>query len=97
MLETLCERTGTSRSQLIGAGVGIPGPIDHRTNMVIRGAILPEWVDLDIDAHLRRALDLPVFIDNDSNLGALAQITWGEHQECANLCFLKIGGGIGTG
>ena len=97
MLETLCERTGTSRSQLIGAGIGIPGPIDHRTNMVIRGAILPEWVDLDIDARLRQALDLPVFIDNDSNLGALAQITWGEHQECANLCFLKIGSGIGTG
>ncbi|GAA1498547.1 ROK family transcriptional regulator [Paeniglutamicibacter kerguelensis] len=97
MLEALCERTNTSRSQLIGAGIGIPGPIDHRTNMVIRGAILPEWVDLDIDALLRRALDLPVFIDNDSNLGALAQITWGEHQECANLCFLKIGGGIGSG
>ncbi|MFF5794169.1 ROK family protein [Paeniglutamicibacter sp. NPDC012692] len=97
MLETLCERTGTSHSQLIGAGIGIPGPIDHRTNMVIRGAILPEWVDLDIDARLRQALDLPVFIDNDSNLGALAQITWGEHQECANLCFLKIGSGIGTG
>ncbi|MFJ6418786.1 ROK family protein [Paeniglutamicibacter sp. NPDC091659] len=97
MLESLCERTGTSRSQLIGAGIGIPGPIDHRTNMVIRGAILPDWVDLDIDARLRRALDLPVFIDNDSNLGALAQITWGEHQECADLCFLKIGSGIGTG
>lgn len=97
LLETLCQRTGTDRSQLIGAGVGIPGPIDHRTNTVVRGAILPEWVDLDIDAHLRRALEIPVFIDNDSNLGALAQVTWGEHRECANLCFLKIGGGIGTG
>ncbi len=97
LLETLCRRTGTDRSQLIGAGVGIPGPIDHRTNTVVRGAILPEWVDLDIDAHLRRALEIPVFIDNDSNLGALAQVTWGEHRECANLCFLKIGGGIGTG
>lgn len=97
MLETLCTRTGTVRSQLVGAGVGIPGPIDHRTKTVIRGAILPEWVDVNIDARLREALDLPVFIDNDSNLGALAQITWGEHQECANLCFLKIGGGIGSG
>ncbi|MGL3807990.1 ROK family transcriptional regulator [Paeniglutamicibacter sp. R2-26] len=97
ILESLCERTGTARSQLIGAGIGIPGPIDHRTNMVVRGAILPEWVDIDIEARLRQALDLPVFIDNDSNLGALAQITWGEHQECAHLCFLKIGSGIGTG
>lgn len=97
MLATLCARNGIERSQLAGAGVGIPGPIDHRTNTVVRGAILPEWVDLDIDAHLRRALQIPVLIDNDSNLGALAQVTWGEHRESANLCFLKIGGGIGSG
>lgn len=97
ILDELCAKNGIARSQLAGAGIGIPGPIDHRTKTVVRGAILPEWVDLDINSYLQEALGLPVYIDNDSNIGALAQVTWGEHQEVANLCFLKIGGGIGSG
>ena len=97
MLTEACERTGTNPRQLLGAGIGVPGPIDHRNNMVINGAILPEWVGIDIAGQLRSALGIPVMIDNDSNLGALAQITWGEHQTCTNLCFLKIGSGIGSG
>ncbi|MBV1780916.1 ROK family transcriptional regulator [Paeniglutamicibacter sp. ABSL32-1] len=97
MLRKLREELGIEHGQLLGAGIGIPGPIDHRTMTVIRGAILPEWVGIDIESQLQAALDLPVFIDNDANLGALAQITWGEHQVCPNLCFLKIGSGIGSG
>lgn len=97
MLQKLGADLGIEHAQLLGAGIGIPGPIDHRSMTVIRGAILPEWVGIDIESQLHEALDLPVFIDNDSNLGALAQITWGEHHLCANLCFLKIGSGIGSG
>ena len=97
MLADACERTGIKQQQMLGAGVGVPGPIDHRTNKVIHGAILPEWVGIDVAGQLRDGLGIPVLIDNDANLGALAQITWGEHQACENLCFLKIGSGIGSG
>ena len=97
MLKKLCTNLGVDHAQLLGAGIGIPGPIDHRTMTVIRGAILPQWVGINIESQLQAALNLPVFIDNDANLGALAQVTWGEHQESSNLCFLKIGSGIGAG
>lgn len=97
MLAEVCRRTGIKQQELLGAGVGVPGPIDHRTNMVIHGAILPQWVGVDVAGQLRNALGIAVMIDNDANLGALAQITWGEHQACENLCFLKIGSGIGSG
>ena len=89
--------SGISRSDVIGAGVGVPGPIDHRTGTVIRGAILPEWVGVNIVARLEEALGMPVFADNDANLGALAQVTWGEHSAVRDLVFLKIGSGIGAG
>lgn len=97
MLEEVLSEAGISRSNLIGAGIGVPGPIDHGTGTVIRGAILPEWVGLNIVAQLEQALDLPVFADNDANLGALAEVTWGEHRACRDLVFLKIGSGIGAG
>lgn len=97
MLSKLLAATGIDRNAVVGAGVGVPGPIDHRTGTVIRGAILPEWVGLDIVSQLEAALSLPVFADNDANLGALAQITWGEHLQAKDLVFLKIGSGIGAG
>lgn len=97
MLADLLTESGIERSQVKGAGVGVPGPIDHRTGTVIRGAILPEWVGVNIVARLQEALDMPIFADNDANLGALAQITWGEHRATRDLVFLKIGSGIGAG
>ncbi len=97
MLESLLAESGIARSQVTGAGVGVPGPIDHRTGTVIRGAILPEWVGVDIVSQLEQALRMPVFADNDANLGALAQVTWGEHRTVRDLMFLKIGSGIGAG
>lgn len=97
ILEELLAESGTPRSQVMGAGIGVPGPIDHRTGTVIRGAILPEWVGVDIVREFEQALKMPVFADNDANLGALAQITWGGHHGVRDLVFLKIGSGIGAG
>ncbi|MFP3631671.1 hypothetical protein SB776_34245, partial [Burkholderia sp. SIMBA_045] len=48
LLDTLLENNGISRSAVVGAGAGIPGPIDRRTGTVAQGAILPEWVGIDI-------------------------------------------------
>jgi predicted NBD/HSP70 family sugar kinase len=97
LLEELLAEKGIARSMLMGAGAGIPGPIDRRTGKVIQGAILPEWVGINLHERLKSALDLPVFIENDANLGALAQITWGAYAAVPNLVFVKIGTGIGAG
>ncbi|PYI38844.1 ROK family transcriptional regulator [Arthrobacter psychrolactophilus] len=97
LLDKLLRKAGISRSQLIGAGAGIPGPIDSRSGKVIRGAILPEWVGINLHSELQKALEIPVFVDNDANLGALAQLTWGDMGNALNLMFIKIGTGIGSG
>lgn len=97
LLEKLLAGAGLSRSQLSGAGAGIPGPIDLRSGKVIQGAILPEWAGIKLREQLQQALQVPVFVDNDANLGALAQLTWGEQGGVSNLVFVKIGSGIGAG
>ncbi|WP_026556125.1 ROK family transcriptional regulator [Arthrobacter sp. 35W] len=97
LLERLLAQANVSRRSIVGAGAGIPGPIDSRSGTVVQGAILPEWVGINLLDRLEEALDLPVFADNDSNLGALAQVTWGPHAAVSNLMFLKIGSGIGSG
>lgn len=97
LLDGLLTELNINREQVMGAGVGIPGPIDHRTGRVIRGAILPEWVGLNLVVELERALGIPTQADNDANLGALAQATWSEHRHAKDLVYLKIGSGIGAG
>ncbi|WP_344299778.1 ROK family transcriptional regulator [Sinomonas flava] len=97
LLDSLLEDAGVRRADIVGVGAGIPGPIDHRTGTVAQGAILPEWVGFHLLAHLEERLGLPVFVDNDANLGALSEVTWGPHSGVENLVFVKIGSGIGAG
>lgn len=97
LLEKLLRESGVARTALVGAGVGIPGPIDRRTGTVAQGAILPEWVGINILQHLEDTLKIPIFVDNDANLGAWAEVTWGKHTGVSNLLFMKIGSGIGAG
>ena len=97
LLEALLAENVIDRGAVVGVGVGIPGPIDRRSGTVVEGAILPEWVGLKVRQALEDRLDFPVFIDNDANLGALAEVTWGPHTSVQDLVFLKIGSGIGCG
>ena len=97
LLAKLLSQAGVDRAAVLGAGVGIPGPIDRRTGTVVHGAILPEWVGINIREALAERLGTTVHVDNDANLGALAQVTWGPHRGTDNLVFVKVASGIGAG
>ena len=96
VLDQLVKRLGIDRARILGAGLGMPGPIDRRTGMVVQGTILPEWIGI-ARGDLERVLELPLRFDNDANLGALAEVTWGTHTAVRDLMFVKIGTGIGSG
>lgn len=94
---TLLAEVGVDESAVAGAGVGIPGPIEKDTGVVLDGSILPEWVGIDIRSEFENRLAVPVLVDNDANLGARAEVTWGERQGVEDLIFVKIGTGVGAG
>ncbi len=96
LLTDLLDRHGIHPSSVLGVGVGVPGPIDRRSGTVVQGAILPEWVGIEL-GNLRERLHFPVLFDNDANLGALAEVSWGRHTGVSDLVFLKVGSGIGAG
>lgn len=96
LLARMLDELEIPASAVLGVGVGIPGPIDQRTGTVVQGAILPEWVGIHLH-DLEKRLHFPVVFDNDANLGALAEVTWGPHNTVDNLVFVKIGSGIGAG
>jgi predicted NBD/HSP70 family sugar kinase len=94
--EVLAE-TGVERADVIGAGIGIPGPVDRAHGTAGSATILPGWVGLRIASEMQLRLGLPVEIENDANLGALAELTWGAGRDCSNFAYIKAATGLGAG
>ncbi len=91
------ERAGVQRGSVVGVGLGLPGPIDIRSGRVGSSSILPAWVGVCAAEELGGRLGLPVQVDNDANLGALAELHWGAAAGRSNVVYLKVSTGIGAG
>ena len=91
------DEAGVERSRVIGAGLGLPGPVDQIDGVIGSSAILPGWVGVAAGEEMRRWLDVPVSVDNDANLGALAELTHGAGRGASELVYLKVSSGIGAG
>jgi glucokinase-like ROK family protein len=97
LVEEVLAEAGVARSDVTGVGLGLPGPIDMRSGRVGSSSILPGWVGVRAAEALGTRLDLPVHVDNDANLGALAELHWGAAQGRRNAAYLKVSTGIGAG
>ena len=91
------DEAGVERDKVLGVGLGVPGPIHLPTGTVGSSAILPGWGGARVADEMSQRLGLPVHVDNDANLGALAELHWGAGRGCSNLTYIKIATGIGAG
>ena len=97
MVEALRIGADVDRGQLIGAGVGLPGPIDRRTGTVGSAVIMPGWAGLPAPETLARRLGLRVQVDNDATLGALAEASFGAGRGFSDIVYVRLGSGVGAG
>jgi predicted NBD/HSP70 family sugar kinase len=93
----LLDEVEAERSELLGVGLGLPGPIREPDAEVGDSSILPGWVGVRVTELVSDALRVPVMVDNDANLGALAEWMWGAGRDCQDMVFLKVATGIGAG
>jgi predicted NBD/HSP70 family sugar kinase len=61
-----------ARGPVLGAGVGVRGPLDHRTGVLHRVTGFPHWEGCVLRDELARRLGLPVAVDKNTNAAALA-------------------------
>jgi predicted NBD/HSP70 family sugar kinase len=97
LVAELIEEAGVERGRMLAAGVGLPGPIDRETGRVHSQPILPSWVGLEPARELQERLDLPVHLDNDANVGALGESTFGAGRGTRVMAYLRLSAGIGAG
>jgi glucokinase len=86
------------RITIRGIGAGSPGTVNMKTGK-IEGSCpnLPQMVGVNLKQWLSKSFPLPIQVDNDANLMALAESRFGAAKGFSNALCLTIGTGIGGG
>jgi glucokinase-like ROK family protein len=97
----LCNRCLDSRTngltKLVRIGVAVPSPVDPLNPKMLSEVVIPAWQGRSGLELLQDAFGVPVLVDNDANLGALAEQWWGVGHGVKDFVYIKIGTGIGAG
>lgn len=97
LVEEMLDALDTSRSELLGVGVGLPAPVDPRSGEVSGFGLLRGWEGVDVRAVLSERLGVEVHVDNDANLGALAEARLGAARGFRHVAYVRVARGIGLG
>jgi predicted NBD/HSP70 family sugar kinase len=93
------QRVGACTRDVVGAVVGLPTPVVSSAGTpqgtVAQANILPSWSGSTPAVELRERLGIPVVVDNDANLGALAEVRWGAGRGSRFTVYLKMATGVG--
>ena len=88
------QKTPIDIQKIAGIGIGIPGFIDVKKGINYSFLETPEG---SITKYISKAVGLPVFIDNDSSLIALAELRFGAAANERNVMVINMGWGVGLG
>ncbi len=105
VVNDLCEnvkkliKTHSRSRQLVGIGVGTPGPLELPVGKLHKPPNLPGWDGFALRAELENKLEHQVAVESDANLAALAECMLGSGRAMGtdSLCMLTLGTGIGNG
>lgn len=94
----ILKRAGIEAAQLVGIGIGVPGIIDKAQGISVSIERLPDWKDIPLVRVLTKEFDVPVFLENDVTLMAIAEKTLNEEMKnIENLLYIGFRTGIGAG
>ena len=96
MVREVSDAAGVPADDLRAVGMCVPAPLDRRSARLGTG-ILPGWRELSPAEELHRRLGVPVFADNDANLGALAEVGHGAAKGSTDVIYVKVASGLGAG
>lgn len=87
----------TNPSEIIGVGIGTPGPIDPFAGVVLGAPNLPGWLNVPIKAILSERTGLQVQVGNDANVAGLGEWRFGSGRGTEHFIYVTISTGIGGG
>lgn len=92
---TIMRDMHVDRSELLGVGVGVPGPVIDES--FVSTVVNLDWDNVDCGKGLSDRLGMPVKVANDANAAALGEVWQGAGHKYRKLVLITLGTGIGGG
>lgn len=94
----MLDRRDVSVEHVYAVGIGVPGPVQFATGLLIAPPLMPDWNAFPTPDYIRETLPAArVIVDNDVNVMALGELRAGAGVGVENFIVVKIGTGIGGG
>ncbi|WP_205904906.1 ROK family transcriptional regulator [Deinococcus sp. S9] len=101
LLDDLLTCHSVPTDQMFGLGMGVPGPVEFHTGLLINPPLMPRWEGFNLREHFSALFEAPLAVDNDVNLMALGELHHVRQQGLSaapeNFLVVKLGTGIGCG
>ncbi|MCM3665564.1 ROK family glucokinase [Mesobacillus subterraneus] len=96
-IDAKLEELGHSKSEIVGIGMGAPGPVDLPTGVIFEAVNLGWREPYPLKDLLEVETSLPAVIDNDANCAALGEMWKGAGNGAKDLVCVTLGTGVGGG
>ncbi|MCL5026401.1 MAG: ROK family protein, partial [Chloroflexi bacterium] len=96
-VRAVLSQVGRPLSDVIGIGIGAPGPCNYQTGVVTQPPALPGWYNVPLKAIFEERFGIPTFVGNDANAAAQAEHLFGAGRGTRNMICVTMGTGIGGG
>jgi len=93
----LIDKNHIRHDQVLAMGIGVPGLVDFAKGKVYYLPNVPHWKNTPLKKVLEKRTRFKVFVDNDVNLMALAELRLGAAKKAKNAVCLTLGTGVGGG
>jgi len=89
LVDEVLTEAGASRGEIVGVGMGLPGPVHQPSGELGDSTILPGWVGVRAASAMSDALGHSVEVQNDANLGALSEWMWGAGRDADHMAYRR--------
>ncbi len=96
-VNNIIQKSNLNKTNILGIGLGLPGPINNRLGIVHFFPNIPGWREVKLKGILQQRLRLPVYLDNDAKLMAIAEYRLGKARCFKNVLCITLGTGVGGG
>jgi len=97
LIADLLESVDAHRDDVLAVGIALPAPLSRANGTTARSGIMRGWDGINVADVMRSRIQRPVFVDNSSNLAALAELRLGAARGKSDFVLVDVGDGIGSG
>lgn len=97
VIRGLLEYAKVDSEDVVGIGIGSPGPLDPVKGTIVNAANLPGFVNMPVVAPIEDEFHIKTYIENDANAAALGELWFGAGRGCRNFVYITVSTGVGCG